>query len=133
VTTLVQRNTASVIEVNQSIADAHREASQGGRIVDEAVAAMTKIQHSSQEIGQMTQQNAAMVEQSNATAQSLADEAGRLAGNVSRFRINDGGARPAPVHVPPAPIQRARPANPAPVAHGNLALKARPDDDWSEF
>jgi methyl-accepting chemotaxis protein len=251
VTTLVQRNTTSVIEVNQSIADAHREASQGGKIVDEAVAAMTKIQHSSQEIGQiinvidaiafqtnllalnagveaaragdagrgfavvanevralaqrsadaareiknlittssqhvdhgvelvgatgkalgqivtrvgevsvlvqsiaqsatqqvemmagvsqtvgqmdtMTQQNAAMVEQSNAAAQSLADEAGRLSDNVARFRINDGRSRAVPNYAPP-PVQRARPASPPPVVHGNLAIKAKPDDDWSEF
>jgi methyl-accepting chemotaxis protein len=253
VTALVQRNTTSVIEVNQSIADAHREASQGGRIVDEAVAAMTKIQNSSQEIGQiinvidaiafqtnllalnagveaaragdagrgfavvanevralaqrsadaareiknlintssqhvgqgvelvgatgkalgqivtrvgevsvliqsiaesaqqqvemlagvsstviqmdtMTQQNAAMVEQSNAAAQSLADEAGRLSGNVSQFRINEGRSRSVQAYTPPsAPVQRARPISAAPVSHGNLAIKAKSTDDWSEF
>jgi len=252
VTALVERNTASVIEVNQSIADAHREASQGGHIVEQAVAAMTKIQNSSQEIGQiinvidaiafqtnllalnagveaaragdagrgfavvanevralaqrsadaareikdlintssqhvdqgvdlvgntgkalgqivtrvgevsvlvqgiadsartqvemlagvsntvgqmdrMTQQNAAMVEQSNAAAQSLADEAGRMAGNVSRFQMNDSRGRSVPTRSAPAyspPVQRARPA---PVSHGNLAIKSAPGDDWSEF
>jgi methyl-accepting chemotaxis protein len=253
VTTLVDRNTSSVIDVNQSIADAHREATQGGRIVEDAVTAMTKIQHSSQEISQiinvidgiafqtnllalnagveaaragdagkgfavvanevralaqrsadaareikdlintssqhvghgvelvgttgkalgqivtrvgevsvliqsiaesaqqqvemlagvsntvvqmdtMTQQNAAMVEQSNAAAQSLADEAGRLSGDVARFRIGDGRSRSAPTYTPPpAPVQRARPLSAAPAARGNLAIKASPDDDWSEF
>ena len=253
VTALVQRNTSSVIEVNQSIADTHHEASQGGRIVEEAVAAMTKIQHSSQEIGQiinvidaiafqtnllalnagveaaragdagrgfavvanevralaqrsadaareiknlittsgqqvdhgvelvgdtgkalaqivtrvgevsvliqsiaqsahqqvemmagvsktvnqmdkMTQQNAAMVEQSNAAAQSLADEAGRLSSNVARFRIGDGYGSAVPAYTPPpAPLPRARAPKAAPKTHGNLAIKATPDDDWSEF
>ena len=258
VTALVESNTASVIEVNQSIAETHREASQGGRVVEDAVAAMTKIQHSSQEIGQiinvidgiafqtnllalnagveaaragdagrgfavvanevralaqrsadaareikdlittssqhvgqgvdlvgatgkalgqivtrvgevsdivqsiaqsaqsqvemlssvsttvtqmdvMTQQNAAMVEQSNAAAQSLADEAGRLAGNVSRFQLPDRrrASRPAPTprSAPapaPAPVAATR-QRAAPASHGNLALKASPTDDWSEF
>ena len=263
VTKLVERNTSSVFDVNQSITDAHREATQGGRIVEDAVSAMTKIQSSSQEIGQiinvidgiafqtnllalnagveaaragdagkgfavvanevralaqrsadaareikdlinassqhvsqgvdlvgatgkalgqivarvgevsvlvqsiaesaqqqvqmlagvsstvnqmdtMTQQNAAMVEESNAAAQSLADEAGRLANNVSRFNISRGGSTqsarsysppPAPVAVarPPASAKSHATASPRPAIHGNLAVKADPTDDWSEF
>jgi len=254
VTALVERNTSSVFEVNQSIADAHREATQGGRIVEDAVTAMTKIQNSSQEISQiinvidgiafqtnllalnagveaaragdagkgfavvanevralaqrsadaareiknlintssqdvgqgvdlvgatgkalgqivarvgevsvlmqsiaesakqqvemlsgvsntvgqmdtMTQQNAAMVEQSNAAAQSLADEAGRLAGNVNRFNIAGGrsgqNSRNRPAAFAPAPVVRSAPA--ARSSHGNLALKTDPASDWSEF
>jgi methyl-accepting chemotaxis protein len=260
VTGLVERNTSSVIEVNQAIADAHREATRGGQIVDDAVSAMNQIQQSSQEISQiinvidaiafqtnllalnagveaaragdagrgfavvanevralaqrsadaareikdlintsgqhvgngvelvgatgqalgqivnrvgevsalvqgiadsaktqvemmtgvsdtvaqmdrMTQQNAAMVEQSNAAAESLADEAGRLAGNVQRFRLGDSGAaprlRPVPQAVPaPAAAPRLRAVSAvSPVAPSRSApsAKAAPADDWSEF
>ncbi len=77
----------------------------------------------------MTQQNAAMVEQSNAAAQSLADEAGRLSGNVSRFNLHGERTmhRPAPSQ-PVASRPRA-----VPVTHGNLAIKPVASDDWSEF
>ena len=48
----------------------------------------------------MTQQNAALVEQSAAAAQSLRDQAQRLAGAVQEFKLGDAthGAelRPAP-------------------------------------
>jgi methyl-accepting chemotaxis protein len=39
------------------------------------------------ELDQMTQQNAALVEQSAAAAESLKDQAQRLAGTVSTFRL----------------------------------------------
>jgi methyl-accepting chemotaxis protein len=42
-------------------------------------------------LDQMTQQNAALVEESAAAAQSLRDQAGQLAGTVRRFRLEGGG------------------------------------------
>jgi methyl-accepting chemotaxis protein len=39
------------------------------------------------ELDRMTQQNAALVEQSAAAAESLKDQAGRLAGVVSNFKL----------------------------------------------
>ena len=44
------------------------------------------------EIDQMTQQNAALVEQSAAAAQSLQEQADRLAQVVHQFKLRDGGA-----------------------------------------
>lgn len=44
------------------------------------------------DMDRMTQQNAAMVEQATAAAQSLADEAGELAALVTQFRIGPNGA-----------------------------------------
>ncbi|HET9643163.1 MAG TPA: methyl-accepting chemotaxis protein, partial [Burkholderiaceae bacterium] len=42
------------------------------------------------QLDQMTQQNAALVEQSAAAAESLKDQALRLSGVVSRFRLRQG-------------------------------------------
>lgn len=108
---------------------------------------------------QMTQRNAAMVEESTAAARSLSDEAARLQQMVSVFRTAGGGnasasgmsapipaAKPAPTPKP-SPIPRPAPvaelpvqqkATPAPVVSGNLALEQDPDEafddqDWSEF
>jgi len=73
----------------------------------------------------VTQQNAAMVEESNAAVRQLADEADNLAELVTRFRLN-GEAR----YATPAPKQR-RSASSRPAVIGNLAVKN--DDDWTEF
>jgi len=86
----------------------------------------------------MTQQNAAMVEQSTAASRSLADEASELNRLVSRF--NTGlGAAPATFVAQPTRCAALRtaakvaaPPMPLPIA-GNLAVAAADGDDWSEF
>jgi methyl-accepting chemotaxis protein len=84
------------------------------------------------QLDSMTQQNAALVEQSAAAAQSLRDQAARLAQVVSAFQLDAGGraaplalAAPAATHAA-APTTSTRPASaavrataapaPAPVA-----------------
>ncbi len=42
----------------------------------------------------MTQQNAALVEQSSAAAHSMSEQAGRLAEAVAMFRVEGGAAQP---------------------------------------
>jgi methyl-accepting chemotaxis protein len=80
------------------------------------------------EMDKMTQQNAAMVEQSTAAARSLASEADELTSLVARFRTGSEAAGP----VAAAPRRRA--SRPAPVTRGNLALKpVDHDEDWTEF
>ena len=87
----------------------------------------------------VTQQNAALVEQAAAAAGSMQDQAGRLAQQVRRFKVDAGAvavaAEPqarliqagrATPH-PPAALQRQEPA----VTHP--ALKHSGDDDWSSF
>jgi methyl-accepting chemotaxis protein len=80
------------------------------------------------EMDKMTQQNAAMVEESNAAARSLAEEATDLSQVVQRFQTgNVVPARPASAK----PARRAAVAR-APMVSGNLAL-TNSDEDWSEF
>lgn len=104
-------------------------------------------------IDRMTQQNAAMVEESTAATRSLLGEAQRLGDLVAQFRVSNAvaghtpapraiapepAARPAPVRKPPAPRTRHKaPPPPLPV-EGNLARRPAPailpdEDDWSEF
>ncbi|MGL4312849.1 MAG: methyl-accepting chemotaxis protein [Sphingomonas sp.] len=86
------------------------------------------------EMDKMTQQNAAMVEESTAAARSLADEANSLAALVQRFQT---GVVKAPVATDtPAPQRRkpaARPVRKAAPTEGNAALKIVDEDDWAEF
>lgn len=87
------------------------------------------------DMDRMTQQNAAMVEQSTAAARSLADEAGELGRLVEQFRIANGSAAQARSAAPiRLPVLKAAGQRSAPRTAGNLALKESVDDqDWSEF
>lgn len=83
------------------------------------------------EMDKMTQQNAAMVEESTAASRSLADEAQDLAMVVQRFSGTSVSALAKPRTSVPA--RRAMP-RPAPQVAGNLALHVVQDEeDWSEF
>ena len=105
------------------------------------------------EMDRMTQQNAAMVEQSTAATRSLAEEADCLMKLVSQFRSRDHDSRPDDTrgmpmrraslteagrkHAPLLETAAARPArskraNVAPAVQGNLAVAAQ-DEDWSSF
>jgi len=95
------------------------------------------------EMDRVTQQNAAMVEQSTAAARSLADEARELNAIVSRFETGTSRGGGHSDAVPFMRTNQRRPApaparTPPPATHGNLALKSAPapapsTDDWSEF
>ena len=120
-----------IVEINahmESIATSAKEQSVGLAEVNTAVNAMD----------QTTQQNAAMVEQSNAASNTLANEAVRLRELVGQFRLE--GAAPVAVaamraartsdaaHASPA---RALGRKVAAAFDGNAALAAR--GEWEEF
>jgi len=91
------------------------------------------------EMDQVTQQNAAMVEESTAASHTLRGEADELMRLVSGFRIGAPGRAAAPARSP----QRSAPArSAAPVAAmktyagqggGSAARKPAPQSDWEEF
>lgn len=103
------------------------------------------------EMDRMTQQNAAMVEESTAAARTLATEAEGLASQVTRFRLDQSYAAPV-ASRPQAPAAVASPANDTPAndtpdkgtniparqpAHRKVAnggpVASVDTDDWSEF
>ena len=62
---------------------------------DEQAGGIGQVNQAVNQLDQMTQQNAALVEQSAAAAHSLREQAGRLAGAVQVFRLGPGLAAPA--------------------------------------
>jgi methyl-accepting chemotaxis protein len=122
-----------------TIAETAGEQSLALRKINEAIGAMD----------QMTQQNAAMVEETNAATKNLTQEATQLSKAFASFRISDrpdGGrgamgyaniapapvyAQPvhAPIAVQPVAVQRLPAPRSAPAISGNLAM----DEDWSDF
>lgn len=115
-----------------AIVESAREQSTGLAEINKAVNA----------IDQSTQQNAAMVEQSNAASRALAAEADELFKLIAQFQVTEqrqAQRKPASVATGNArepaarPMAPRRPASvPARAFHGNAAL-ARAPDNWEEF
>lgn len=116
----------SVAEIMNDIAAASREQSSGIEQVNIAVSQMDE----------MTQQNAALVEQAAAAAESLEDQAHTLVECVSVFNlgraVEAGAGRVARLESPRAQLSAPVLANAKPKAAAKLSQ--RPDeDDWEEF
>jgi len=163
VRSLAQRSAEAAKEIKALIGASVDRVESGSRLVNDAGTTMTEIVASVQrvtdiigeisaasteqsqgivevkgavgEVDQMTQQNAALVEQSAAAAESLKEQATKLAQVVSTFRLEDepdvraAGSFAAPAHAPAADaaIARAktRAAAPArPAGAGPVAAKA---------
>jgi methyl-accepting chemotaxis protein len=170
VRSLAQRSAAAAKEIKTLIGDSVEKVERGSKLVgqagvtmDEVVASVKRVtsimgeiasasaeqsagieqvNQSIIEMDSMTQQNASLVEEAAAAAQSLQDQAAELARVVSIFRLTEGeepAAVAAPVVaasavVPAAPAARrpARPARPAlkkPSAAAPAARAAEPAPD----
>jgi methyl-accepting chemotaxis protein len=126
---LIAGQVSEMSSLVQKISESAQEQSTGLAEVNTAVSQMD----------QVTQQNAAMVEESTAASHSLAREAEQLAGLIARFNV--GGARPAGRPAPAAAPSYRAPA--APVAQmktvGGRGQSAAPaaasadPDGWEEF
>jgi methyl-accepting chemotaxis protein len=101
--------------------------SQIAMAADQQSSALAQVNTAIVEMDKVTQQNAAMVEESTAAARSLADEATGLARLVGRFDTGEGHAAPA-ASVTPLPVRKRAPA---PAVSGNTALAA--NEDWNAF
>ncbi|HTT12896.1 MAG TPA: methyl-accepting chemotaxis protein [Burkholderiaceae bacterium] len=116
-----------VTDLIGEITSATREQSSGIGQVNRAVT----------QLDQMTQQNAALVEQSAAAAQSLKEQADRLAETVAMFKAGGAGARPV-IAAARTPMQSAAPVQrkeivPARPTAAKLAAAGQVNDDWEEF
>ena len=85
----------------------------------------------------MTQQNAAMVEQSAASARSLATEAHAMTALVSQFVLDRRENTDHPGFDDSNDRRKYQttgvPKYATTITSGNLALDSNPEDDWSEF
>ncbi|TFI59610.1 methyl-accepting chemotaxis protein [Sphingomonas parva] len=107
--------------------------SQIAMAADQQSAALAQVNTAITEMDKVTQQNAAMVEESTAAARSLSDEANGLARLVGRFDTGKADDRIVQIPAPRAAAAPA-PARRKPRTVGNTALKAETaSDDWNEF
>ena len=166
---LAHRSAAAAKEIKDLIVDSGGKVEAGSKLVDSAGATMQVIvvsvqrvadlmgeiasasQEQSQGIAQVnatvtqmddaTQQNAALVEEAAAAAQSLQDQAARLAQVVSVFKLEETGHAPAPAFARPAPRAPAKPAARISASAQKAPARAAPDargkapasEQWEEF
>ena len=189
VRTLAQRSAAAAKEIKDLISASVQRVEAGSRLVDEAgesvggivsqvqrvadlineittasteqASGIGQVGEAVQQLDQVTQQNAALVEESSAAAASLRDQAAKLVAEVSVFRLADGysslrptgrttrprtSPAPAPAPLRAAPARRVaterKPAlgaaprqisAPSPVALSKPAARDGGDDDWTTF
>ena len=109
----------------------------------EQTAGIEQINEAVTQMDQVTQQNAALVEEAAAASASMQEQAGKLAEAVSVFRIDAQGMSPkagVPA-LPAAPLPRPMPAKaPAKAAAKQVPVSARKEPsvagaagDWEEF
>ncbi|PSJ37079.1 methyl-accepting chemotaxis protein [Allosphingosinicella deserti] len=111
------------------IGDVSTIVSEIAHAADQQASALIEVNAGIADMDKVTQQNAAMVEQSTAAARNLADEASGLARLVGQFET---GAEPIPVVHHPA--RTAAEKRHAPRVLGNTALKADcAEDAWNAF
>jgi len=119
---------ASVQDVNaaiRGISEASGEQSDGIAQVNIAVTQMDE----------MTQQNAALVEDPSAARRTMSDQANEMLKLVQFFKVSGGAPVQTHASLSPSPIT-SKPAAPAPVSPVSTTASASfnaDDDQWSEF
>ncbi len=110
----------------------------------EQSAGLAEVNTAINQMDQVTQQNAAMVEQSTAASHAMAQEAGDLARLVAQFRVGGSAAAPTQRRSAPPPQRAAAPQTHAAQTHaamkttgrGGAAMKPAPvasEESWEEF
>src|SRR5450830_1358927 len=181
VRTLAQRSASAAREIKTLIGNSADQVAQGAQLVEQAGSTMTEVVQAIQRVSdivgeissasaeqssgmgqisqavnqldQTTQQNAALVEESAAAAQSLENQAAQLVRTVAVFKLSSAQAVPTresarPLRSPPQRPQTARLAPDRPAATPRAALTTakklfpfdkaaatagQGQDDWESF
>ncbi len=171
---LAQRSAAAAREIKTLINDSVEQVGQGGKLVQQAGTAMTEvvdtvrgvsdivseisaasaeqstgideINRAITQMDEVTQQNAALVEEAAAASQALQEQAGRLAEVVGVFKLAQGqqaapAARVDAAQRTAAPAKAGKPL-PKPLSKPSIKPSARParelanvgnGDEWEQF
>ncbi|MFN6981523.1 MAG: methyl-accepting chemotaxis protein [Brevundimonas sp.] len=125
----LDRIVAHVAQIERLVTDISSSAAEQATGLQEVNTAVNQMD-------QMTQQNAAMVEQSTAASHSLSHEADSLNAAVARFRVGPPPAASAPAPIRPAASPARTVAALKTVGRGGAALApvSEPDaDGWESF
>jgi len=102
----------------------------------EQAVSLREVSVAADQMDKVTQQNAAMVEETTAAAQNLSTETTELAGLVQQFRTSHSAPARRQAAAPRAPVARdtGRVVQMRQIGGGGAAVKAVPaQDGWEEF
>jgi methyl-accepting chemotaxis protein len=117
-----------VTDIMEEISAASQEQSGG---IDQVNTAVTQMD-------QMTQQNAALVEEAAAAAKSMEEQTDAMSRSVAMFKLSDEfSSSTAPANVTPLPVTRSKSIaarkEPVKVAASGGVRRPAKDDSWKEF
>ena len=162
---LAQRSASAAKEIKELITDSVNKTAEGTKLVENAGSTMEEVVTSVQRVAdiiseiaaasaeqttgidqvnqavtsmdEVTQQNAALVEEAAAAAESLLEQANQLSDVVGVFKVDGASSERRASHSPMRSAQRPVQASPKPVAKPapkkQLAKTGTDDGDWEEF
>ncbi|WP_375174157.1 methyl-accepting chemotaxis protein [Pseudooceanicola sp.] len=122
---LVRDTGAALTKITGSVSEVASHIAAIAGSAEEQATTISAIEGTMQELDMVTQQNAAMFEETSAASVSLSNEATALNSAVSRFHIGNARPRTQPEH--PVPIPQVRQ-----VANGPAVTEDR-GGSWTEF
>lgn len=162
---LAQRSASAAKEIKELITDSVNKTAEGTKLVENAGSTMEEVVTSVQRVAdiiseiaaasaeqttgidqvnqavtsmdEVTQQNAALVEEAAAAAESLLEQANQLSDVVGVFKIEGAASERRTTHSPmrtaqrPTPVSHKPSAKPAPKKQ--MAKTGTDDGDWEEF
>jgi len=137
---LVGRTGVALASIVTSVSEISKRVSNIAASAREQSSGLAEINTAVNELDHVTQQNAAMFEETTAASHALTSEADALVHAVSRFKLS--GIQRTPTQARDTFVsQRPTPAHPSPPARmpmsqGNAALALQPspqEDGWEEF
>ncbi|WP_227267407.1 methyl-accepting chemotaxis protein [Roseobacter weihaiensis] len=133
---LVQQTGEALTQIADAVDNICTHVSQIAKAAEEQSRGILETNDAIQQLDGVTQQNAAMFEETNAVTQSLAQQADQLAKAMAGFQLSDNaGPAPASTRAGRATSKPSASAATPPAVQGNLALTA-PDTGktgWEEF
>ncbi|MDP9813152.1 methyl-accepting chemotaxis protein [Rhizobium tibeticum] len=129
--TLVGETGTALTEIVSEVQEINRHVSSIVEAAKEQSTALKEINAAVNSLDQSTQKSAAMVEETSAASHKLADEAGSLTSQLSKFRFQGLAGTAQPAYAPRAPHRNAPAAMVRKVATAFAGGAAA--EDWREF
>ncbi|WP_225039964.1 methyl-accepting chemotaxis protein (plasmid) [Rhizobium sp. T1470] len=129
--TLVGETGTALTEIVGEVQEINRHVSSIVEAAKEQSTALKEINAAVNSLDQSTQKNAAMVEETSAASHKLADEAGSLTSQLSKFRFQGSAGTAQSAYAPKAPQRNAPAAMARKVATAFAGGAAA--EDWREF